>query len=161
MKALIGKLVFPLYLIAMAFFTWAALQSHLDARQIMRDHTVTEAQMELTEVVEKRRKRRTSYTYKFNYFYTVDGTEYAGHYAASNEKGERYIDNPMLTIAYANSDPARADSLSVLERQSSLKSVLFRLLIAAAILGFVALVIKGWTMPDEEDDTEPANEPAK
>ncbi len=156
MKNFIGKLVLPVYVLAIGFLSWTAVGSHINARAIMKDHTVASATMELVDVSSRTRRGHTSTSYDFEYTYDVAGQIYTGTYGAVNEKGERYIDDPVIEIAYSNREPARAGALHVLERQLGLMSVLFRILIAALILGVIALGIYGWTMPDDDDEEEGA-----
>ena len=154
MKPLIAKLVWPAYIAGLIFFAYAGIDSYLNASSILKDHTVVDAPIELVDTTYRTKKGHTTTTYIFNYRYTVGGTEYTAEYSAVNEKGERYLDEASITVAYSNPDPERVGALHVLERQSSLGGLIKRLLIVAAILGFLALLVYGWAMPDDDEDEE-------
>jgi len=152
MKPLIAKLVWPAYLAGMIFLSYTGFNSYLNASSILKDHTVVEAPMELVNTSSRTRRGHTSTTYLFNYTYTVSGAEYVGRHSAVNDKADRYFDEPAIKIAYSNSDPAQAGVFHVLERQSSLGRWIKSILIAALILGFLALLLFGWALPDEEEE---------
>ncbi len=154
MKALIAKLVWPAYLVGIVFLSYAGIGSYLDASSILKDHTVVEAPIELVNTTSRTKRGHTSTTYIFNYTYTVDGSDYVSEYSAVNEKGERFLDEPVITIAYSNADPAKVGALHVLERQSSLGGTIKRVLIASLLLGLIALFVYGWASPDDEDEDE-------
>ena len=154
MKPLIAKLVLPAYITGLVFFAYAGADSYLNASSILKDHTVVDAPIELVDTTYRTKKGHTTTTYIFNYSYTANGSDYTEEYSAVNEKGERYLDEAVITIAYSNSDPARVGALHVLERQSSLGGLIKRLLIVAAILGFLALLVYGWAMPDDDEEEE-------
>ena len=158
MKALIAKLVLPLYVVAIGFLSWAGIQSYLNASAILSDHTVVKAPIELMDVSERTKRGHTTTTYEFEYTYVVDGKEYVSEYSAVNEKGEKYVGEPIIEVAYANGDPVRSGALHVLARQAKLGSLIIRLLIVSVILGVVAMFVYGWAIPDDEDD-EVATEP--
>lgn len=101
------------------------------------------------------REGHTSTTYDFNYTYTVGGTDYASKYSAVNEKGERYLDEPFITVAYSNADPAKVGALHVLKRQSSLGGTIKGVLIAALLFGLIALFVYGWASPDADETEAP------
>ena len=161
MKTLIAKLVWPAYFAGLIYLSYAGFNSYLNASSILEDHTVVEAPMELIDTRYRTKKGHTTTTYVFNYSYTVDGKEYVTKYSAVNEKGERYLDERLITIAYSNSDPAQAGALHVLERQSSLGGWIKSMLIVALVLGIVAIFVYGWALPDEDEDEEELPESAK
>lgn len=152
MKPLIAKLIWPAYLTAVIFLSYVAASSYLNASSIMKDHTVVEAPIELVNTSSRTKRGHTSTTYKFKYTYTVKGQEYVSDYSAVNEKGERYLDSPLITIAYSNSDPEKVGALHVLQRQSSPGKMIKGILIASLILGVIALFVYGWASPDEDDE---------
>ncbi len=154
MKALIAKLVWPAYLGGVIFLSYAGISSYLNASSILADHTVVEAPIELVNTTSRTKRGHTSTTYNFNYTYTAANKEYVSDYSAVNEKGERYLDEPFITVAYSNADPAKVGALHVLNRQSSLGGMIKGILIAALILGLVALFVYGWATPDDEDEEE-------
>jgi hypothetical protein len=159
-KALIIKFVWPAYLAALIFFGYAGIDSYLNATSILKDHTAVNAPVELVDTTYRTKKGHTTTTYVFNYSYEVGGNEYSSEYSAVNEKGERYLDEGFITVAYSNADPTRVDSLQLLERQSSLGGWIKRMLIVAAILGLIAFFVYGWALPDEDDDALPEGERA-
>lgn len=152
MKKIISKLIWPLYIVAIIFLSSVGIKSYLDASSILRDHTVLDVPMQLVDTSSRTKKGHTTTTYTFNYSYKVDKKDYVAEYSAVNEKGERYIDEPVIKIAYSNSDPAKSGALHVLERQSSLWGLFKRVLIGSVILGVVALFIYGWATPSKELD---------
>ncbi len=154
MKSLIAKLVWPGYLAGLLFLSYAGFNSYLNASFILEDYTVVEAPIELVNTSSRTKRGHTSTTYNFNYTYTVDGEDYVTRYSAVNEKGERYLDNGVITVAYSNTDPAKVGALHVLEGQSSLGGLIKRMLIVALVLGLVALFVYGWASPDEEEEDE-------
>lgn len=161
MKNFISKLVWPAYFAGLIFLSYVGVNSYLSATSILKDHTVVEAPIELVNVTSRTKRGHTSTTYIFNYTYTVDGRDYVSDYSAVNEKGERYLDKPRISIAYSNPDPAKAGVLHVLNRQSSLGGVFKGVLIAALILGLIALFVYGWASPDEEEAELTEGEAAK
>lgn len=152
MKTIVSKLVWPGYLAALIFLSYAGFNSYRDASSILEDYTVVESPIELVDTTSRTKRGHTSTTYIFNYTYAVGGRDYVSEYSAVNEKGERYLDDPVITIAYSNTDPFKAGALHVLERQSSLGGLMKRMLFVALILGFVALFVYGWASPDEEEE---------
>lgn len=160
MKAFIAKFIWPAYLAVLLFFGYVGIDSYLNATSILKDHTVVEAPIELVDTTYKTKKGHTTTTYIFNYSYVVDGNDYSSQYSAVNEKGERYLDDGFITVAYSNADPTRVDALRLLERQSSLGGWIKRMLIVAAILGLIAFFIYGWALPDEDDEELPEGEKA-
>ena len=160
MKALIAKIVWPAYLAALIFLGYAGIDSYLNATSILKDHTVVDAPIELVDTKYRTKKGHTSTTYVFNYSYEVGGDDYSSEYSAVNEKGERYLDEGFITIAYSNADPTKVDALQLLERQSSLGGWIKRMLIVAAILGLIALFVYGWALPDEDEQELPADQKA-
>ena len=160
MKALIAKIVWPAYLAALIFLGYAGIDSYLNATSILKDHTVVDAPIELVDTKYRTKKGHTTTTYIFNYSYEVGGDDYSSEYSAVNEKGERYLDEGFITIAYSNADPTKVDALQLLERQSSLGGWIKRMLIVAAILGLIALFVYGWALPDEDEQELPAGQKA-
>ena len=154
MKALICKLVWPAYLGGVIFLSYAGINSYLNASSILNDHTVVEAPIELVNTTSRTKRGHTSTTYIFNYTYTVDNKDYVSEYSAVNEKGERYLEEPFITVAYSNPDPSKVDALHVLNRQSSLGGTIKRILIAALLLALIAGAVYAWATPDEEDEEE-------
>lgn len=154
MKVLISKLVWPAYFAALVYLSYVGVNSYRDASSIMNDHTVIEAPIELVDTSYRTKKGHTTTTYVFNYRYTVGGENYSAEYSAVNEKGERYLDRPFITIAYSNADPTNVGALHVLERKSSLGGYVKSFLVIAIILGLFALFIYGWSLPDEEDEED-------
>ena len=152
MKALISKLVWPAYLAGIIFLGYTASDAYLTASFILKDHTVVEAPIELVNTTSRTKRGHTSTTYNFTYAYDVDGTSYVSRYSAVNEKGERFLDNPVITVAYSNEDPNQVGALHVLNRNSSLGGTIKRVLIAALILGLIALFVYGWATPDEDEE---------
>ncbi len=160
MKTLISKLVWPAYLAGVAFLSYAGINSFLNASSILKDHTVVEAPIKLVNTTSRTKRGHTSTTYNFSYTYTVDDRDYVSKYSAVNEKGERFLVSPLISIAYSNADPAMVGVLHVLKRQSSLGRMVKGILIAALILGLFALFIAGWASPDDDevdDDPEGVN----
>jgi len=129
----------------LVFFGWVAAQSHLEAKDILSEKQVVEAILNLDEVTEKRRKRRTSYTYHFSYVFEVNGNNYGSSFSTSESNAEKFIDQPSLPVAYKSSDPSVHDRLSVIEKNASLFGVIKRMLIAlpliALMVGLVYLLI--------------------
>ena len=156
MKTLVSKLVWPAYFAGLIFLSYAGFDAYRNASSILQDHTVVEAPIELIDASSRTKRGHTSTTYVFNYNYSVDGEGYTSEYSAVNEKGERYLDDPVITIAYSNTDPAKAGALHVLERQASLGGLIKRMLIIALILGFIAMLVYGWTLPDDDEDEDEA-----
>ena len=154
MKTLIAKLVWPAYLIGVIFLSYAGVNAYLNASSIMSDHTVVDAPIELTNTTSRTKKGHTSITYCFNYSYTVGDQDYVSQYSAVNEKGERYLDEPVIAIAYSNGEPANSGVLHVLKRQSSLGDTVKRILMAAFLLALIALAVHAWASPDEDDEDE-------
>lgn len=152
MKRLISKLVFPAYLAGIVFAAYSGVSLYLDASSIMKDHTVVEAPIELVDTSSRTKRGHTSITYKFNYTYTVDEKEYSSPYSAVNEHGERYLKEGFITLAYSNTDPAKAGALHVLERQSSLFGMIKGFLFFSVILSVVALFVYGWSVAGKEDE---------
>ena len=161
MKTLISKLVWPAYFAGLIYLSYAGFNSYLNASSILADHTVVEAAMEHIDTRYRTKRGHTTTTYVFNYSYTVDGKEYVTRYSAVNEKGERYLDEALITIAYSNSDPGKGGALHVLERQSSLGGWIKSMLIVALVLGLIALFVYGWALPDDDEDEADAPEAAK
>ncbi len=161
MKALIAKLVWPAYLVGIAYLSYIGIDAYLNASSIMKDHTVVEAPIELVNTTSRTKRGHTSVTYHFNYTYTVDGEDHVTRYSAVNEHGERYLDDGFITIAYSNAEPAKAGALHVLERQSSLWSMVKGMIFAILILGFIALLVYGWALPDDDEEDEDAPEAAR
>ena len=159
MKKVIRKLVWPLYAVLVVFFSSVGITSFLDANSILKDHTVVDAPIQLVDASSRTKKGHTTTTYVFNYSYTVGEKEYTAEYSAVNEKGERYLNEPVIKIAYSNSNPENSGALHVLERQSSLGDLIKRFLIGSAILGAIALFIFVWASAKKEDET--AEVPAK
>lgn len=160
MKPLIAKLVWPAYFAGLIFLSYTGFNSYLNASSILADHTVVKAQTEHVDTSSRTKRGHTSTTYKFRYTYTVDGTEYSGRHSAVNDKADRYFDDPTVEIAYSNADPAKAGLLRVLKGQSSLGRWIKGIVIAALILGLIALFVYGWALPDEEDEEEAPKEGA-
>jgi len=154
MKTLISKLVWPAYLAGIVFLSYTGVNSYLNASSILKDHTVIEAPMEFINTTSRTRRGHTSTTYNFNYSYSVGGKEYVSRYSAVNDKGEHYLDEGSITLAYSNADPAKAGALHALKRQSSLGGMIKGILIAALILGVIALFVYGWALPDEEEEDQ-------
>lgn len=161
MKTLISKLVWPAYFAGLIYLSYAGFNAYLNANSILDDHTVIEAPMEHIDTRYRTKKGHTTTTYIFNYSYAVDGKEYVTRYSAVNEKGERYLEEASITIAYSNSDPGKAGALHVLERQASLGGWIKSMLIVALVLGLIALFVYGWALPDDEEDEADAPEAAK
>ena len=152
MKTFFSKLVWPAYLAGVIFLSYAGVSSYLNASSILRDHTVVEAPIELVNTKSRTKKGHTSTTYIFNYTYAVGGRDYVSEYSAVNEKGERFLDKSLITIAYSNADPGKAGALHVLKRQSSLGGTIKRILLAAFLLGLIAAAVYAWASPDEDDE---------
>ena len=152
MKAIIAKLVWPAYFAGLLFLGYMGVNSYLDASSILKDHTVVEAPIELVGTSSRTKRGHTSTTYEFNYTYSVNGTDYVREHSAVNKKAERYLTNPTISIAYSNADPAMAGVLHVLEHKSSLGRWIKSMLIVALILGFLALLLWGWALPDDEEE---------
>jgi hypothetical protein len=154
MKALIAKLVWPAYFAGLIFLSYTGFTSYQNATSILEDHTVVEAQTELVNTSSRTKRGHTSTTYNFRYSYTVDGTDYTGKHSAVNKKAQRYLDDGTVSIAYSNDDPAQAGLLHALQGQSSLARWIKSILIAALVLGILALFVYGWALPDEEEEPE-------
>ena len=120
MKTLISKLVLPAYLGGLIFAAYTGISLYIAASSIMKDHTVVEAPIELVNTTSRTKRGHTSITYHFKYSYTVNGQEFSSPYSAVNEKGERYLDKGVITIAYSNPNPEKAGALHVIKRQASL-----------------------------------------
>ena len=153
-KAVVLKLVWPAYIAGVTFLTYAGLSAYFNASSIMSDHTVVEAPIELVNTSSRTKRGHTSTTYNFEYFYTANGQDYVSDYSAVNEKGERFLDEPTITVAYSNKDPAAVGALHVLQRQSSLWQSIKGILLASLIAGFIAMLVYGWALPDDEDEEE-------
>ncbi len=154
MKPLIAKLVWPAYFAALAYLAYLSVTTYLDATSILKDHTVVEAQVELMDTSYRTKRGHTTTTYDFRYSYTVDGKDFSATYSAVNEKGERYIEDGFVTIAYANTDPSNAGVLVNLENQSSIGRFIKSFLIVALVLGIIGIFVYGWALPDEEDEED-------
>lgn len=160
MKKFVRKIIWPLYAILIVFFSSAGISSYLNASAILKDHSAVDAPIQLVDTSSRTKKGHTTITYTFNYRYQVDGKEYVAEYSAVNEKGERYLNTPVIKIAYSNSDPSKVGALHVLERQGSLGDLIKRVLIGTAILGLIALFIYGWASSSKKEN-EVVEEPAK
>ena len=160
MKKLIRKIIWPVYVIAIVFLSYAGISSYLNASTILSDHTVVEAPIQLVDTSSRTKHGHTSTTYYYNYSYNVAGKDYSGEYSAVNEKGEKYLEEPTIKIAYSNTDPAKVGALHVLERQGQLGDLIKRVLIGSGILGLVSLFIYGWASSDKKPK-EALEEPAK
>lgn len=156
MKTLISKLVWPAYLAGLVFTAYTGISLYLDASSILKDHTVIDAPLELVDTSSRTKRGHTSITYKFRYTYTVDGKEYSSSYSAVNEHGERLLAEQFLTLAYSNSDPAKAGALHVLEPQSSLWNMIKGFFYFSLVLSVVAVFVYGWSVAgrDDEDDAD-------
>ena len=153
MKALVRVLALPAYIVAMGFLIYSGVQAHLDASFILKDHTVVEAPTALVDITSRTKRGHTSTMYHFEYSYDVDGETYTAKHSAVNEKGERYLANPVIKIAYSNVEPARSGKLQTLQGQASLWSLIKRLLIVAGVLGLIALLFHGWATSEEDEKT--------
>jgi hypothetical protein len=160
MKKIIRKVIWPLYLAAIVFLTSAGFSSYLNASAILKDHTVLDAPIQLADTSSRTKRGHTTTTYTFNYSYTVADKNYMAEYSAVNEKGERYLSEPTIKIAYSNTDPEMVGALHVLERQSSFGGLLKRSLIGSIALGLVALFIYAWASNSKKEN-EGLEEPAK
>ena len=154
MKPLIAKLVWPAYFAALAYLAYLSVTTYLDAHSILKDHTVVEAPVELIDTSYRTKRGHTTTTYDFKYTYTVDGKDYSVRHSAVNEKGERYLDDGVVTIAYSNTDPANAGVLVNLENKSSIGRFIKSFLIAALVLGIIGIFVYGWALPDDEEEQE-------
>lgn len=154
MKTIIAKLVWPAYLAALIYLIYLGVDQYREASFILNDHTVVEAPIELVDTSYRTKRGHTTTTYDFNYTYTVDGRSYSVGHSAVNEKGERYLEDQFVTIAYSNTDPSNAGVLHVLEHKSSIGRFVKGFLIIALVLGLVALFVWGWALPDDEEEEE-------
>jgi hypothetical protein len=154
MKVLISKLVWPAYFAALIYLSYTGVNQYRDATSILNDHTVVEAPIELVDTSSKTKRGHTTKTYIFNYAYNVDGKNYSAEYSAVNEMGERYLAEPFITIAYSNTDPTNVGALWVLEEKSGVGGYVKGFLIIALVLGVIAILVYGWSLPDEEDEEE-------
>lgn len=152
MKKFISRITWPVYFILLIFLASSGFISYLDASSILKDHTEVDAPIELVDTSSRTKRGHTSTTYEFIYSYNAGGKDYSAEYSAVNEKGEKYLDQPVIKIAYSNTDPEKVGALHVLERQSRLGGLIKRLLIVAAILGVIFLFIYSWAMPEPEDE---------
>ena len=132
----------------------------MDASEILSDHTEVDASIQLVDTSSRTKHGHTSTTYIYNYSYNVAGKDYTGEYSAVNEKGEKYLEEPTIKIAYSNSDPQKVGAVHVLERQAQLGGLIKRVLIGSAILGLVTLFIYGWASSEKKRE-ERLDEPAK
>lgn len=154
MKVLVAKLVWPAYFVGLIYLVYLGVDQYRHASSILNDHTVIEAPMELVDTSSRTKRGHTSRTYVFNYTYDVDGKNYSAEYSAVNEKGERYLDDPFLTIAHSNTDPTKVGALHVLEGKSSVGRYVRGFLFFAVVLGLFAMFLFGWSLPDDEDEEE-------
>ncbi len=154
MKPLIAKLVWPAYFAALAYLAFLSVTTYLDAHSILKDHTVVEAPVELTDTSYRTKRGHTTTTYDFKYTYTVNGNDHSAYYSAVNEKGERYLNDGVVTIAYSNTDPTNVGVLVNLENQSSIGRFIKSFLIVALVLGIIGIFVYGWALPDDEDEQE-------
>lgn len=154
MKFLISKLVWPAYFAALIYLAYLGISQYQQATSILSDHTVVEAPIELVRTSERTKRGHTSTTYYFNYSYEVDDRDYSARYSAVNEKGEAYIKEPFITVAYSNRDPAKVGALQTLQYKSNAWRFVKGFLIFAVILGVVAIFVYGWALPDDEDENE-------
>ena len=154
MKVLISKLVWPAYFAALIYLSYASVDQYRDASSIMSDHTVVEAPIELVDTSSKTRRGHTRKTYHFNYTYNVDGKNYSAKHSAVNDNAERYLAERLITIAYSNTDPTNVGVLWILEEKYSVGGYLMSLLIFALVFGLIAILVYGWSLPDEEDEEE-------
>ncbi len=152
MKPLIVKLVWPAYFAALAYIAYLSVTTYLDANSILKDHTVVDATVELVDTSYRTKRGHTTTTYDFKFTYTVDGKDYSGTYAAVNEKGERYLADKFVTIAYSNTDPSNVGVLVNLENKSSIGRFIKSFLIVALVLGIICIFVYGWALPDDEDE---------
>lgn len=136
-SALMKKLSVAGYIGALAFFAWVGLQAHLDAKNILSEKQIIEAELSLDDITETRRKRRTTYTYHFSYTFDVADVNYSSDFTTSENNAEKFIDEPTVTVVYKQSDPNIHDRLAVVERNASLGGVIKRLFIALPILALV------------------------
>ena len=146
LASVVKKLAIVGYLVALVFFTWVGLDSHWEAKQILSDQQVVEAALALDEITERRRKRRTTYTYHFSYNFEVDGQTYGSSFSTSESNADPYIDAATVSVAYKLSDPAVHDRVKVIERNASLGGVFKRLLFAIPLLALVVAAVYGLLM---------------
>ena len=161
MKKFIRKILWPVYFIAVIFFSSAGFLSYMNASSILSNHTVVDAPIQLIDAESRTKKGHTTTTYTFIYTYSVAGKDYMAEYSAVNEKGERYLSEPTIKIAYSNSDPIKVGALHVLERQASFFDLIKRILIGSAILGLIALFIYAKTSSTKKENEVLEEEPAK
>ena len=161
MKQLIVKFIWPAYLIGLIYLGYLGFDAYSNASFILKDHTVVDAPTEFVRTSSRTKRGHTSVTWHFKYSYTANGTDYSKPHSAVNEKGERYLDQGYMTIAYSNTDPVRSGPLHVLQEQSSLGRLIKSMLIVALVLGVVAIFVYGWALPDDEEDEEEAPESVK
>ncbi|MDJ0710366.1 MAG: hypothetical protein QNJ14_08255 [Woeseiaceae bacterium] len=161
MKPLIFKLVWPAYLVSLIYLGYIGIDAYSNARTILKDHTVVDAPMEFIRTSSRTKRGHTSVTYHYRYSYTVNGTDHSFPYSAVNEHGERYLEQGYMTIAYSNTEPARSGPLHLLADQSSLGRLIKAMLLAALVLGLVALFVWGWAAPDDDEEDEEVPESAR
>ena len=153
-KKLVVKIIWPAYLIGLVTLGYMGFDAYSNASAILKDHSVVDATTEFVRVSSRTKRGHTSVTWHFKYSYTANGTDYSFPHSAVNEKGERYLDQGYMTIAYSNTEPARSGPLHVLQEQSSFWRLVKSMLIVALVLGLVALFAYGWALPDDEEEEE-------
>jgi hypothetical protein len=161
MRKFLASLVFPSYILGVIFIGYTGVSGYLNANFILEDSTVVNAPMEFVRTTSRTKKGHTTVSYLFTYSYTVDDREYVSHHTAVNEHGERYLENPVLEIAYSNADPSKAGLLSTLETRASLWQTIKGFLMMWLIVSIGALFTFGWLaagIPDEEELEEAAPE---
>jgi hypothetical protein len=152
MKVFISKLIWPAYLAGFIYLVYLSIDQYRDTSSIMNDHTVVEAPIELVDTSSKTKKGHTTKTYVFNYTYNVGGKDYTRKHSAINEKGEHYIAEPFITIAYSNSDPSKVGVLWILEERHSVGRYVKWLLIYFLIFGLIAIFVYAWSLPNDEHE---------
>ncbi len=131
------------YVVVVLVFSLSGLGNYRKANAILKDHAVVSAPVELDSIEENRgRKGRVSHEYHFSYAFEAGGTTHHGSFSTSESNASRYLDEgATVEIAYAKSEPARFERLSMLENNKSLSGVLTRLCISLLLMAVLAFIV--------------------
>ncbi len=130
------------FVAAVIFFVATAVTTYKEASEILADHTVVDAYLQLDDVTQERgRKGRTREIYHFSYEFDVNGKNYKKAFNVNESNADKYIDLDTLKIAYSNKDPQLNGQLEMLERNNSISSMLKRLAIAIPFLALLSAAV--------------------
>ncbi|MCB1582449.1 MAG: DUF3592 domain-containing protein [Marinicella sp.] len=129
---------------AVGFFGFTMVKNYQEAKTILSDAVVLDAEVTLDDVVyEKGRKGRSKATYHFSYHYEAGGKNYNKSFTTSESNANKYIDSESVQIAYSKADPTLSGKVEQLEKNSSIGSLSWRGIVAFFGLMFLAAVVYG------------------